>query len=323
MALETVLPTPAGKLPLRRTVDGWHVLEIRGERDVPGYDPREVGRGMSVQTYRREVLGDWTASAGKLVFPEYGDMHESLAALPFDPSRPLLCGWDLPAATGGTPAFVASQLTQAGQWLIYGSVQPREDETVGVWDFGERVAYWLHGEFAEPAGCDLADLRLVHYADPAGQQRAQGGKGSAAVELKSAFDILRDGEKIETGPGQYVERVGWGWDIEPGEVSLTARLEAIRTRLMVNVLGGPAILLDPGAVVLREAFRGGYHYHQRGDGRYELDPAKNKYSHPMDALGYIASMIFLHPTREDPYARYQRAQGSVGAAVRGGRVRGR
>ena len=304
-------------------MDGWHILEIRGARDVPGYVPADVGRGMSVQTYRREVLGDWTASAGKVVYPEYGDMHESLQALPYDPSRPLLCGWDLPAATGGTPAFVASQLTVAGQWLLYGSVQPLESETVGVWDFAERVAYWLRREFAEPAGCEVADLAMVHYGDPAGAQRALGGKMSAATELKSAFDIIRDGEKIETGPGQYVERVGWGWDIIPGEVSLTARLEAVRTRLMVNVLGGPAVLLDPGALVLREGFRGGYHYHQRSDGRYELDPAKNKYSHPFDALSYVASRIFLHPAREDPQVAYLRSLPRPGAASRGGRVRGR
>lgn len=321
--MNAVLTPPAGKLPLRRTSSGWYVLEIRGARDIPGYDPREVGRGMSQQTYAREVLGDWTASAGKVVFPEYGDIHESMGLLPYDATRPLLCGWDLPAATGGTPAFVATQQTGTGQWLIFGGVQPREEETVGVWEFAERVAYYLTEQFCVPAGIDLNKLEMVHYGDPAGQQRALGGKGSIATELQSAYDIIRDGETLEVRPGEYVHREGWGWDIIPGEVSLRARLEGVRTRLSMNIMGAPALLVDPGATLIREGFRGGYHYHQRADGRYELDPMKNKYSHSFDALGYVASRAFVLNTGERRLnAALARSRGG-GGAIRSPRARGR
>lgn len=325
-ATEAALPTPGAKLPFRRTKDGWCVLEIRGERDVPGYDPREVGRGMSEQTYRREVLGDWTASAGKVVYPEYGDIHEPLDGLPYDPERPLLCGWDLPAATGGTPAFVASQLSAAGQWLIYGSVQPLADESLGVWDFALRVYEWLHERFAAPTMQRVEEMALVHYGDPAGAQKALRGGSQAGIELRSAYDIIHRGDQIEGPNGSVVEREGFGWVIQPGEVSLTKRLESVRARLSMNVLGGPGLLVAPSATMLREGFRGGYHYAQRADGRYELDPAKNKYSHSQDSLGYVASRVFLQRVTKDPMRDYLDAVRRSTPATRtmgGGRGGGR
>lgn len=311
-----VLPA-TGRLPLYQAGD-WAVLEVRGERDIPGYDPAQVGRGMSPQTFRREVLGDWTASTGKLVFPEYGDMHESPAALPYDPKRPLLCGWDLPAATGGTPAFVVTQLTHGGQWLLFGSVLPGVDETIGVWDFAERCAYYLKQEFADPAGLRVEDLNLVHYGDPAGAQRPLLG-GGAATEIGSAYEIIRDGERFAGPNGTTIERPGFGWDIQPGEVSLVKRLEVVRTRLCANVGGAPSILVDPGATFIRAGFKGGYHYAQRNDGRYELDPAKNRYSHVFDALEYVCSRTFLHRISEDRLGDYLRR---VQAEAPQGRIAG-
>lgn len=324
---EAALPTPAGKLPLRRTVDGWTILEIRGARDIPGYDPAEVGRGMSVQTYRREVLGDWTASAGKVVYEEYGDLHEPQTPLPFDPTKDLVCGWDLPAATGGTPAFVASQVSGAGQWCLYGALLPNPDESPGVWEFAERVAEWLTEKFCGPSGLRLQDLRLVHYGDPAGAQK---GLSGTARELRSAYEIIRGGDKIEIGLNEitrepvYQERPGRGWTIQPGEVSATKRRECVKQRLMLNIRGAPALVVAPSATFIREGFRGGYHYAQRNDGRYELDPAKNRYSHVFDAIEYVASRLFLQHPQTDAVADYLRRQKQQAPATRGmGRGRGR
>lgn len=324
MAFEEVIATPAGKLPLRRTADSWHVLEIRGARDIPGYDPRDVGRGMSQQTYRREVLGDWTASAGKVVFEEYGDIHEPAEKLPFDIYRPILCGWDLPAATGGTPAFSASQLSGAGQWCIYGSVLPNPDETPGVWEFGERCAVWLEETLAAPEDATLEDLTLVHYGDPAGGQK---GLSGVRAEIRSANEILLLGDKIEVGldnytlQPRYLERPGRGWVIQPGEVSSIKRIELMKQRLSLNINGAPAIVVDPAATFVREGFRGGYHYKQRADGRYELDPDKNRYSHVMESLQYVASRLFIQHPQTNPMADFlrgtQRASTTRPAGYRG------
>ncbi len=310
-------------LPLTKRGD-WHVLEIRGARDIPGYEPGKVGAGMSPMDFRREILGDWSATSGKQVFPEFGDMHEAVQKLPFDPQRELLCGWDLPAGTGGTPAFVATQITHQGQWLLYGSLLPKADETVPPWDFAERVAYYLTETFARPLGLELSDLKLVHYGDPAGTQAPiAGGARSTRGEIKSAMEAIRDGGCLDDAYGDAKDRPGFGWDIMPGEVSLTKRLDSIRTRLCVNVCGAPALLVSPTATFIREGFRGGYAYKQRTDGRYELDPAKNRYSHVFDALSYPASRVFLHRGNEDPLAAYlaQQRQNTPAYRVAGSRGR--
>jgi hypothetical protein len=303
------LPEPpvTKKLPL--TVKGdWYHLEIRGKRDIPGYDPIQVGRGMPPQTFRREVEGDWTASSGKVVFEEYEEKHEPNCPLPFDPKRPLICGWDLPAATGGTPAFIASQLYHTGQWLIYGSILPALEEQPGVWEFGERVAEWLTEKFAKPCGLRLEDLKLIHYGDPAGSQKGLSGK--TGVEILSAYDILARGDKIETGIDErtyqpkFAERPGRGWYVQPGEVSSIRRVELVKQRLILDVNGAPGLVVAPSATFIRELFRGAYHYKQRSDGQYELDPNKNRHSHVADALMYACSRLHLQHPQESEMRKY-------------------
>jgi hypothetical protein len=56
-------------------------------------------------------------------------------------------------------------------------------------------------------------------------------------------------------------------------------------------------VVDPRATVVIEGFLGGYHYRQRPDMKYDLDPEKNWYSHTLDALAYIATELF--PVRRD------------------------
>lgn len=50
-------------------------------------------------------------------------------------------------------------------------------------------------------------------------------------------------------------------------------------------------LLDPCCTTLRKGFNGGYKYRRlqvTGEERYTEEPAKNRYSHPHDALQYVA-----------------------------------
>jgi len=297
---------PTRTLPLRHTKDDWFVLEVRGERDVPGYDPKIVGKGMGRSVFRREVQGDWTATTGKLVYEEYGDFHRSLKPIDFDVRRPLVLGWDLPAGTGGTPACVVTQLNTLGQWLILSCLIPRDEENIGVYAFGEWVAQHLHDEFAAPNGVTWQALKLIHYGDPAGNQKPSETQGTknAGLEARSAFEILRSGERVplghtERGQPIYQEKPGFGWVIQPGEVSLTRRIAAVRARLgLVLPEGLPGLVVCPTAKLIDEGFAGGYHFHQRSDGTFEHDPMKNRWSHGMDALSYVASRLFAAKERK-------------------------
>jgi hypothetical protein len=294
----TMLDTPANKLPLRLTPDGWHVLEVRGERDVPGYDPAVVGAGMGDQLYRREVLGDWSATTGKLVYPEFKAIHVAKKALDYDERLPLICGWDLPGSNGGTPAMVPAQLNKRKQLLIYPPVVPDEGVTVGIYEFGGWVAEYLSEEFAIPSNLTLESLHLLHYGDPAGNAKmaSAAGTSNARLEARSANEILLSGMDVIVGWDDdrkpiIEHKPGWGWVMQPGEMALSRRMECMRSRLSLLVEGEPALLVDPAATILIDGFQGGYHYHQRADGRFELDPAKNHYSHPLNALEYLVSRV--------------------------------
>lgn len=302
-------------LPHRMVKSGWHVTTVHW-RNVPGYDYQLACEGFtSIEDIRRELEIDWTASSGRRVYPEFNpDRHVAAEEFDFDPRRPIYCGWDW---GGWYYAFVPSQINPHHQWLIHEATVTDGEEMVGVYDFASWVAERLYEDYAAPAGLDLSDLKLIHYGDPAGkaaiirpgEQVAAGHKFSEAREARNCFDILRDGVEVylgddERGGPVYDRRPGWGWKVIAGPVGITPRLEAVRARLRMTVgAHAPALVIDPRAEILKRGFMGGYHYPQRADGsgRYELDPAKNEYSHPLDALGYMAARLFDRAAEErDP-----------------------
>lgn len=294
-------------VPVRDTPDGWAVFEIRGERHVPDYDPEVIGEGMSEQKFRREVLGDWTATEGKLVYPRFGDGHIARDPLPFDPRRPLVCGWDQGGTeSGGTPCFQPGQQSATGQLFLWEPVIPPPETRIGIYEFGEWVARYLTEEFCRPAGLELENLKMRHFGDPAGNVKPPKTRlQSDRTEARSCFDIIRLGlealEQDERGREVVVSRPGWGWRIESSEVSLTKRMDAVSELLKDAAPGGyPAMLVDPGATTLLDALRGGYHYHQRADGRYELDPFKNWYANVANALEYLVSgLVIVAKSQQD------------------------
>lgn len=298
-------------LPLRVTDDGWSVLTIHHSK-LPDYDFEAACKGMSEEAIQRELEIDWSATIGKRVYPDFRrDRHVAARKLPFDPRKPLYCGWDF----GGTPAFVPTQVASTGQWYLYPGLVPPDEQTWGIYEFAQQVADYLTRNFAIPHGLTLEQLNLIHIGDPAGNGPPPRAKDSPKEE-RSCFQILNRGMQVVTGhddKGRAIltERPGWGWRVMPGAVNITDRLESVRSRLTLMVHGGePALLVDPEATTLIEGFLGGYHYHQRADGRYEFDPYKNWYSHPMDALGYVATRLFARGQKrseedEDAPPRHQ------------------
>lgn len=293
-------------IPVRDLPTGWTIATLEGRHVIPDYPYEAMAALLDEETRRQELDLDWTATSGKRVYPEFGRLHEAVEPLPHDANRPLVCGWDLPGGNGGTPAFVPSQLNAFGQWLIYPELVPDEDESIGLYEFGERVAQYLHEEFARPSGLPLEKLKTLHYGDPVGNAPLPQtlAASSLRLEKRSAYEVLRLGMRVpaeydeETGHARIEEKPGWGWIVQPGEVSLTKRMEAVRARLKLLLSGQPALVVDPQATMVVEGFKGAYHYPQRTDGRYELDPAKNHHSHPMNALEYIASRLFALPGKD-------------------------
>ena len=107
------------------------------------------------------------------------------------------------------------------------------------------------------------------FGDPAGNQKAQTDEKTCFQEVRNAgLQIRAPGDKSNSFP---------------------ARRGAVAWFLSKLTGGQPAMLLDPCCSVLRKGFNGGYKYRRiqvTGEERYTEEPAKNKYSHPHDALQY-------------------------------------
>jgi hypothetical protein len=297
----TLPPIPKTEyIPIYRKGD-WDILDIDGRDHVPHWRAELVGQGMGQQMYQREVLKDWDASTGKLVYPDFGSIHCSREPLSYDPTLPLALGWDQGGtAAGGNPACVIGQLQRSGSLYLYMAFAPEENETVTIYEFGRAVAEYLAEEFAEPLNKKLEDLDLVHFGDPAGKvrpktRRAISGKIESADETRSCWEQLRLGTRIPIGWDErrdeplYEERPGWGWKVQDGEVSFSKRSKSVEDRLVANLKGIPLLQVDPGATLILTAFKGGYRYAERVDGRFELDPKKDRNAEVMNALEYLCS----------------------------------
>ena len=221
----------------------------------PGYyDNLASGKGDDfIRVY---VDGDYGfVKEGKPVFPEYNDtMH----CREFEVSRyPVYRGWDF----GLSPACVFTQLQPNGQWRIFDEVVATR---MGARALGEEVIRYTNQKYPN-----------IHidgdYGDPAGMQASQ-------TDERTCFQILRS---MDIG-------------IETGEQSIERRLDAVRSRFMRMVDGEPAVLVHPRCKTLRKGFRGGYKYRrlQVSGERFSDKPDKDGFSHPMDALQYVATRLF-------------------------------
>jgi hypothetical protein len=198
---------------------------------------------------------------GKPIYPDYVD---GLHCADVEPVKGVSIkrGWDF----GLTPACVFTQIHPDGRWLVFDELT---SDDLGIDTFADAVA--RHSE-SKYAGFEFED-----YGDPAGQQRSA---MSADKDEKTCFDILR-GKSIQ---------------IQPSEQNLTIRLESVRRPLNALVRGKPQMQLHSRCKKLRRGFQGRYQYRRLkiagAEERYQDSPDKNEFSHPHDALQYVAVKVF-------------------------------
>lgn len=192
---------------------------------------------------------------GKPVYPEYNDTLHCQPCTPL-PGVVIARGWDY----GLTPSCVFTQLSTSGQWLILDELV---SDNMAIDEFGDQVighsARHYHG------------YKFEDYGDPAGHQRSQ-------TDAKTCAQILR-GKNI---------------DVQPGDQDLSMRLESVKRPLRLLRAGKPVLQIDPKCKMLRRGFGGRYRYRrmQTSQERYSDVPEKNDYSHPHDALQYVATRLF-------------------------------
>ncbi len=302
-------------LRLRKTIDDWFVLTVPW-KVVPGYDYQAACKGMGENEIAMELDINWSVSKGKAVYPEFDvEAHVALSPLVYDPALPLHIGFDWL----GTPACVISQLNIYGQWLIFPSLSPPESESIGIYEFAERVAEHLQRHYGNPHDLQLSEMEMVFIGDPAGNNPPT-KTGATKQETASAFEILFRGSRMylgedDRGEPVYEERPGWGWRVISGELRIAKRIEAVRARLTTTLKRGlSATVIDPRAEVVKGGFNGGYSYKKYPDDTFAREPTKDHYSHTMDCIAYIASRLFARPANAEDEEEEMVPQGFTGAA---------
>jgi hypothetical protein len=248
------------------TAQGVHVLRVHYTADADKCDPKWIAEqktGMTATAWEQEMEINFHVFQGKPWYPEFRyEVHVAKNRVTVLQGRPLLRGWDY----GLTPATVFCQTSAKGQLLVlYPELQSID---CGILAHGKVVKSESATYFAGAAFSD--------YGDPAGNQRSQNDERTANQLLYREYGIR----------------------VLPGPVSAVARWEAVRRLLTTTTADGqPMLLVDPRCTWLIAAFTGGYHRKEVA-GRLLEEPAKNEYSHIMDALGYVAASVYQMPEEE-------------------------
>ena len=202
---------------------------------------------------------------GKPVYPEYNEeIHGKKMSLHPIPGMPITVGIDF----GLSPAAVPLQVSAKGQCLIFGECVAK-DRSMGFLQFGESALkpylanrFGTHDRYGQPW-----EFRFV--GDPSGNRRGEGDE-KTAVGVGADIGINIIGAKTN---------------------AFLARRESLAFFMNRLVEGKPALLIDESARMVKKGLKGGYHYRRVqivGEARYQDQPYKNKYSHPVEGAQYGA-----------------------------------
>lgn len=208
---------------------------------------------------RRFVEGEFGfQQIGKAVTPQWSDkLHLGIGLVPIL-RQPLELLWDW----GHNPTCIITQKTPLGSWQILDAVV---GEDIGAEELVvNAIVPLLQQKYPR--------FKLGHIGDPAGKQREQ-------------TSILRSPVRVV--------RKALGGHFRPGPVSLEGRIEPLRAALGRLVGGRGLVRVDKlNAAAVHHALRGGWHFAVTRGGITSGEPVKNIHSHPGDAMGYGAAVLF-------------------------------
>lgn len=199
---------------------------------------------------------------GRPIIPEYNDQLHC-ASEPLKPVKgvPIRIGLDF----GLTPAAVFGQRFASGRWIWFHELT---SDDMGIMKFSQVLIDEINQKFAGHVFEDSI------WGDPAGEQRAQ-------TDERTPFEILN----------ANLERARMPMRAYPAPTNdFTVRRESIARPLTRLLDGKPGLLISPDMSLTRKGLKGGYCYKRlqvSGSERYQDKPDKNRYSHPVEAGGYM------------------------------------
>ena len=269
-----------------RRPDNWRLFRQPGGRspdaeNVPNLRPgyyTDMASSNDEDFVRVYVDGEYGyVREGKPVYPSYSDRaHCSEDAQPNTRASmdTVYLGWDF----GLTPACVMTQMAPGGRWVIFDEVCA---DGLGIEAFGEQVAEHLAREHPW-----IDPRKVLGVGDPAGN-----ASSALARANETCFTVLR----------------GMGFRMEDGVQDVEMRLTSVKHALRTMVDGRPRLALHPRCRILRKGFQGRYQYRKLQiagvDERHHDAPDKNAYSHPHDALQYVAVRLFGNAIKGRPEGR--------------------
>jgi len=263
--------TPPKLLPFKDdSVIIWHnpknkfcIFDVHYTANPRKRDPSfrdAVKASMPIKDFMVEYERNWEAFDGKPVFEDYDKArHESKFQLQPHLGLPLLLGWDF----GLTPACIVAQLRGDQLFILREFVAAHASiEKFAPAVMNEVMTLW-------PEWHDhRRDFR--HYIDPAGLQQAQTDSRTCAGVMSQC------GLK----------------NIFPGPIDWESRRKSVEHFLRKHMKEGPALqVYAPDCPKLTKGFAGAYRYPEKYQ---QIEPGKprplkDEYSHPHDALQYLAS----------------------------------
>lgn len=231
----------------------------------------DIKDSMPIRDFLMEYERSWQTFEGKPVYQDFNrTLHVSNGKLRPEPGIPILLGWDF----GLTPACLLTQLVGRRLRVLKEFVE----DNGSISKLGPIVWNYLYLHYL-PWMHKMED-QVISFIDPAGFQKAQTDENTCAEVLRTCGDLKN-----------VKNRVGFK-QIRPGPVNWEPRRKSVEDFLTKTYGEGPGLLIDEAECpILIEGFGGGYRYPEKAleVEPTKITPIKNKYSHPHDALQYVAA----------------------------------
>ena len=228
---------------------------------------------------RRFMKGEFGyQQEGRPVTPNWSDKIHLADDLEPIPGVELVLLWDF----GMDATCLITQPTPLGFWNI---LEAFTEHGMGT--------YQLIEDVVKPAmEARYKDIPMWHTGDPNGDSPDQSNSKQSAVR------VIR-------------KMLGGRWRKAPPDIP--SRTNPLNSVLSKQLGGVGLVQVDRmRAKIIHHALRGGWHYKKYHGGTYSPKPIKNQHSHPGDALGYGAAV--LYPNGSVSHSRKNRGFSMPGAA---------